>query len=37
MHHNKIIGRCLIVGIGLMMAAFAAERVVVCEELYQET
>lgn len=36
MHHNHILSRCLILGLGLMMAAFAAERVVVCEEAYQE-
>lgn len=37
MSHNHILTRCLVVGLGLMMAAFAAERVVVCEEMYSET
>jgi hypothetical protein len=36
MHRNKIFARYLILGLGLMMTAFAAERVVVCEEAYQE-
>jgi hypothetical protein len=36
MHQKHMLTRCLILGLGLMMAAFAAERVVVCEEAYQE-
>jgi hypothetical protein len=36
MYRNKIIARCLILGLGLIMTAFAAQRVVVCEEAYQE-
>ena len=36
MHHNHILGRCLILGLGLMMAAFAAERCVVAEFAYSE-
>jgi|GEM_PF-846994 len=36
MKHNHLLARCLILGLGLMMTAFAAERVVVCEEAYQE-
>ncbi len=37
MRCDTILTRCLILGLGLVMAAYAAERVVVCEELYQET
>jgi hypothetical protein len=36
MRCNNIFIRCLILGLGLVVAANAAERVVVCEELYQE-
>ena len=36
MSHKNFTARCLILALGLMPAAFAAERVVVCEELYQE-
>jgi hypothetical protein len=36
MSHTNITARCLILALGLIMAAFAAERVVVCEEAYQE-
>jgi hypothetical protein len=36
MHRYHIFTKCLILGLGIAMAAFAAERVVVCEEAYQE-
>ena len=36
MKNTHMLALCLILGLGLMMAAFAAERVVVCEEAYQE-
>ena len=36
MSHKDITARCLILALGLITVAFAAERVVVCEELYQE-
>ncbi len=36
MHSKHILTRCLILGLGIMMTAFAAERVVVCEEAYSE-
>jgi hypothetical protein len=36
MHHNQIFARCLILALGLMMAAFAAERCVVAEFAYSE-
>jgi len=36
MSHKNITARCLILALGLIMTAFAAERVVVCEEAYQE-
>jgi len=31
-----LLGLSLVVGIGMFSPLFAAERVVVCEELYQE-
>jgi len=37
MHINTRFLLSLLLGLGLFMTAFAAERVVVCEELYQET
>ena len=36
MGHKNITARCLILALGLITAAFAAERVVVCEEAYSE-
>ena len=37
MHTNIRFLLSLLVGLGMLTTAFAAERVVVCEELYQET
>jgi hypothetical protein len=36
MNNKHIFTHCLVLGLGLLMTAFAAERVVVCEEAYQE-
>jgi hypothetical protein len=36
MHQYRVLARCLIIGLGLVMAAFAADRVVVCEYAYSE-
>ena len=36
MSHKNTTARYLILALVLVTAAFAAERVVVCEELYQE-
>ena len=36
MRNNFVFGLCLVLSIGLAVSAYAAERVVVCEESYSE-
>jgi hypothetical protein len=36
MKRNYILGLCLLLGIGLAIFAYAAERMVVCEMAYSE-
>jgi hypothetical protein len=37
MSNKLLLSLCLLLSIGLLMTAYAAQRLVVCEELYSET